>query len=362
MTILTVNQSITPKQRFVDANGNALNGGKLFTYAAGTTNKQATYTDSTGNTANANPIILNSRGECDLWLDQTLAYKFTLSPSTDTDPPTNAIWTVDQVQPVSTFDQVQEFTPNVIGTVAGTNTITGVMTPTLGDYAGTEVFQLTPANNNTGATTLNIDGLGAKNVFLGGLACSGGELLAGVPVLLAYDGTQFNIISGVGTNLGTGTGKMTSIGVLSNQINTAGVGNGADATDDTLFTYSLPLNSLSANGKAVKCKAWGTLAANGNTKTITPWFAGVSLLASGITTNNGQWVCEWEVVRVDSTHVMIISHQIVSVTPIVLVNLIANQVVADLTANASVIKITGKSGSSAASDIIGYGMIVWGEN
>ena len=87
----------TPMQRFVDNNGNALSGGKLFTYAAGTTTKLATYTDSTGATPNANPIILNTRGEAPIWLPPDVGYKFVLSPSTDTDPPTNPIWTVDQI-------------------------------------------------------------------------------------------------------------------------------------------------------------------------------------------------------------------------------------------------------------------------
>lgn len=87
----------TPIQHFVDANGNALVGGKLFSYLASTNTKTPTYTDSTGGTANQNPIILNARGEAQVWLVAGMAYKFVLSPSTDSDPPTNAIWTVDGV-------------------------------------------------------------------------------------------------------------------------------------------------------------------------------------------------------------------------------------------------------------------------
>jgi len=96
---MTVTANIAPYeiQRFFDAAGVPLDGGKLFTYAAGTTTKQTTYKDSTGGTPNTNPIILDSAGYCNLWLDATLAYKFTLSPATDTDPPTNPIWTVDQL-------------------------------------------------------------------------------------------------------------------------------------------------------------------------------------------------------------------------------------------------------------------------
>jgi hypothetical protein len=86
-----------PIQHFVDNNGNPLNAGLLFTYAAGTTTKLATFTDSTGSVANTNPVVLNTRGEAQVWLTKGSFYKFVLSPSTDTDPPTNAIWTVDQI-------------------------------------------------------------------------------------------------------------------------------------------------------------------------------------------------------------------------------------------------------------------------
>lgn len=106
MTTPTVALSPLAVQHFVDNNGNALVGGKLFTYAAGTTTKLATYTDSTGGTPNTNPVILNSRGECGVWLPPEQAYKFVLSPSTDTDPPTNPIWTVDGI--LSPFAEVAE--------------------------------------------------------------------------------------------------------------------------------------------------------------------------------------------------------------------------------------------------------------
>src|ERR1700733_6939381 len=99
----TVNLAPSVKLRFVDNNGDALVGGKLFTYAAGTTTKQPSYTDSTGTTANPNPVILDSRGEANVWLAQSLAYKFVLSPSFDTDPPTVPLWTVDNVPAEGAF-------------------------------------------------------------------------------------------------------------------------------------------------------------------------------------------------------------------------------------------------------------------
>jgi len=74
--------SPTPRQRFVDGNGDPLVGGKLYTYYAGTLNPAVTYTDN-GGSENTNPIILDSNGACDLWLSDTTNYKFVLTDADD---------------------------------------------------------------------------------------------------------------------------------------------------------------------------------------------------------------------------------------------------------------------------------------
>ena len=77
-------------------------GAKLFTYAAGSTSKQATYTDSTGTVANSNPIILNARGEPPaIWLASGQTYKFVLASPTDSDPPTSPIRVIDNISGVN---------------------------------------------------------------------------------------------------------------------------------------------------------------------------------------------------------------------------------------------------------------------
>jgi hypothetical protein len=53
------------KQQYFDAAGAPLAGGKVYTYATGTNNPKATFTDAAGTTAQTNPIILNVRGEPD---------------------------------------------------------------------------------------------------------------------------------------------------------------------------------------------------------------------------------------------------------------------------------------------------------
>lgn len=78
------------KQKFDDDNGNPLVGGKLYSYAAGTSTPKGTFKDRDASVANTNPIILNARGECDVWIYGS--YKFVLKDANDVD-----IWTVDKV-------------------------------------------------------------------------------------------------------------------------------------------------------------------------------------------------------------------------------------------------------------------------
>ena len=48
--------------QFFTNSGVPLSGGKLYTYAAGTTTPKTSYTSSSGSTNHTNPIILDSAG------------------------------------------------------------------------------------------------------------------------------------------------------------------------------------------------------------------------------------------------------------------------------------------------------------
>lgn len=67
-----------------DNNGTPLSGGKVYTYAAGTTTPRTTYTTSAGTTPHTNPIILDSAGRVpggQVWVQSTLSYKFVVETS-----------------------------------------------------------------------------------------------------------------------------------------------------------------------------------------------------------------------------------------------------------------------------------------
>jgi len=134
------------------------------------------------------------------------------------------------------LSQVQSGEMFLLGTVAGTNTVTASANPPISAYSTGMVFVLTPASSNSGATTLNINSVGAKNIFNGGVACVGGELVSGVPVMVEYDGTQFNIIGstrrftngGLSISGAPGSGTFEGGGVTANiweNISTAALSN-----------------------------------------------------------------------------------------------------------------------------------------
>jgi parallel beta-helix repeat protein len=73
--------------QFFTNSGAVLTGGKLYTYAAGTTTPQAAYTTSQGNVPWTNPIVLDAAGRVpsggEIWLTDGLIYKFVLKDSND---------------------------------------------------------------------------------------------------------------------------------------------------------------------------------------------------------------------------------------------------------------------------------------
>jgi hypothetical protein len=162
----------TPKQQIYGSDGNPLVGGKIYTYAAGTTTPLATYTDAGAGTANTNPIILNSLGQANIWLAPSSSYKFSVFTSTDV-----PLYTVDNITaPIDYLSLVTSLAspPPIGSTVANTGAFT-----TLAATTGT----ITTVN----ATTGNITTVNAATVTATGtvtaetLTFEGGGSLTKVP-------------------------------------------------------------------------------------------------------------------------------------------------------------------------------------
>ena len=148
------------------------------------------------------------------------------------------------------------------------------------------------------------------------------------------------------------------MGALSKQTSVAGVGNLADLTDDTLFTYTLPASCLDTNNQGIVIEAFGSFAANGNNKTVKLWFGASLVFSSGVLTNNNVgWNARLMLNRTGASAQIGSGFGMAGSTPFpVPVPLVGTEV----TTGAIVLKVTGASPTTgAANDVVGHGMSVF---
>ena len=94
--------------------------------------------------------------------------------------------------------QVQDGSVLYVGSVAGTDTITGTLSPAITAYVEGQKFVFKAAGANTGAVTIQLNGItGAKALKRMGSALTGGEIQAGDIVEIVYDGTDFQWINAI---------------------------------------------------------------------------------------------------------------------------------------------------------------------
>jgi hypothetical protein len=92
------------------------------------------------------------------------------------------------------------------GTAAGIDTYT-VTIGTVASYTAGDAYVVKFTSANTGASTININSLGAKSLTKSvSTALAGGDILAGQEFVIVYDGTRFQVI---GISSGGGGGDMT---------------------------------------------------------------------------------------------------------------------------------------------------------
>jgi hypothetical protein len=121
-----------PKPQYEDSNGDPYVGMRLFFYAAGTSTKLATKTDSTGAVDNTNPVVLDSdgfpTGNVMIYGANAVAYKVVAAPAGTDDPPTSPLWTIDNVIPGATLEAEWINPLTAIRTATTTFTVVGDQT------------------------------------------------------------------------------------------------------------------------------------------------------------------------------------------------------------------------------------------
>jgi hypothetical protein len=133
-----------------------LTEGKLYTYLAGTTTPQATYTTADADTQNANPIILgvDGRPPYEIWFVQGVRYKFLLTDSLD--------------NPIQTYDDLTGINDTSFGdccpkigtaTTANGQDFTATFPADINEWTdGLTLYVSFLANQTVNAPTLNPNG------------------------------------------------------------------------------------------------------------------------------------------------------------------------------------------------------------
>ena len=266
-----------PKHQFFDNNGDPASGYKLFTYAAGTTTKQATYTDVDLSVANANPIVLDSAGRATIFLSP-LSYKFVLATPTDTDPPGSPLWTQDNVSAVPILGQTVDIT-----ILAGVDLSEGELAYLSDGTGGLTAGRWYTAEEGTIYKSEYADALAWPLAFIAsgqsGLARLWGTvttsgLTPGNRYYVGAGGAVSSVaglfprvigVAGSSTSLILGEKRRTQNYLAASQLTTVG---NVGAGEDILFSYSAGAGKVPNDGEGFFFLAWGRTANNANVKTI----------------------------------------------------------------------------------------------
>jgi hypothetical protein len=136
--------------QIVDVNGNPLNGGKIYTYLAGTSTPAGTWTTSAGAIAQTNPIILNSLGATanPIFLSAGVAYKFIIKDSTDV----TTLYTFDNITGINDPSQVALSTPEWMPATFAISYVSATVFSATGDQTLTLPSGMRVKTTNTGGT------------------------------------------------------------------------------------------------------------------------------------------------------------------------------------------------------------------
>jgi hypothetical protein len=169
-----------------------------------------TFTTGSPNTISRTTVISNSAGN-------TSRLNFTGLTQVYCAVPASRSVHLNNIGTLSGATATAISTPIWGGTAGGTaNALTISPSPAITSYVAGQIFAfIVGSADNSGAATININGLGARNLRRadGATSLASGDLKANTVALISYDGTQFRFLSGEGKYLplsgGTVSGSTT---------------------------------------------------------------------------------------------------------------------------------------------------------
>lgn len=217
------------------------------------------------------------------------------------------------------------------------------------DTGGTGIATVTKAANGTGYTALDlltvVQAIGADGVNpgVGGIvrvdSVTGGAVNAFTRLATGYN---YKVEDGLDVTGGTGSGAKFNITVVGT------IGTGAATTEDVLFQWAIPANTLSANNKILRVMLAWNQAANTNTKTMRVYLGTTQIgFRSVMTASTITGIMILNIIRTAAAGELTFEGDVVAAasgaayiyTP------------SENTATALNLKVTGQNGSAAAADL-----------
>jgi hypothetical protein len=221
------------------------------------------------------------------------------------------------------------------------------------------LFDATDASGNLLANSYGYSGSGNVGSIIG-MSFSGSDLYlrAGGDAFQIHLGSASgrdyaNVLrDGITQKVGLSDTNQTLVGVIN--VNTTQAGSNL-AVETDLMTYALPANALSANNKGVRIQAWGTFAANANSKAVRLYFGATRVNNNFIGTfNSSGWYVEGVILRTGASAQVATGKTEIEATneyrPATFTTPAEN------TANAITIRVTGQG--VANNDIVARAMVI----
>jgi hypothetical protein len=281
--------------QFFNDSGVPLTGGLLYSYTAGTTTPATTWTTNAGTVANTNPIVLDSAGRTpnEIWIAGGVDYKFILKTSTGV-----TVGTYDNIPSLNDFTAFNNLT-----TVTGTNSLIGTSVPPFTAYTTGMTISFIPVATNTGAVTLDLDGLGAKNVYFdASTPLNAGAIAVGKIATLEYDGTRFQMTNsfvtgqipdGAITTAKLADNAVTTIKITDLNVTTGKLADNAvttiKITDANVTTAKIANANVTPAKLSQPFTAGTAVASTSGTEvgftSIPSWVRRITMMLSGVSTN-----------------------------------------------------------------------------
>jgi hypothetical protein len=209
----------------INSYGRPITGTTVTVYLTGTLTLASLFSDRAGSLGISNPVTVEATDASYLfYVDTANRYDLVMAKTGVTFDNTDNV-DIDALSSVSTSvvannnhwtgNNTFEFGPNYIADTGSTPGVyLAVLSPAITAYTAGLIVNFTASTTNTGASTLNVNSLGAKSIKKHGITTlDPNDIVSGAAVTVIYDGTNFQLVNKAQGTVVYGADTNTTAGV-----------------------------------------------------------------------------------------------------------------------------------------------------